>query len=70
MVTTTRKKSEYEKSKDDDLVITPGGPRPKSSVRNVGPDEVVNRGDDGTYSVSRRQLSKSTTESEQQEKTG
>jgi hypothetical protein len=66
MVTTTHKKSEDEKNKDE-LVITPGGPRPKSSIRQLGPDEAVYRREDGTYSVSKRQHSEARGESEQQE---
>jgi hypothetical protein len=35
----------------DDPVITPGGPRPRSQVHHVRPDEVVRRNDDGSYSI-------------------
>lgn len=35
----------------DDLVITPGGPRPRDQVRHVRPGEAVQRNDDGTYTV-------------------
>jgi hypothetical protein len=35
----------------DDLVITPGGPRPRGQVHHVRPGEVVRRNDDGTYTV-------------------
>jgi hypothetical protein len=39
------------KKKKDKLVITPGGPRPPEQVHPVGPDEMVRRNPDGTYSV-------------------
>jgi hypothetical protein len=35
----------------DNLVITPGGPRPAEQVHPVGPGQVVRRNPDGTYSV-------------------
>jgi hypothetical protein len=34
-----------------DLVITPGGPRPKDQVRLVKPGEAVRRNTDGTYTI-------------------
>lgn len=37
--------------KKDDLVITPGGPRPREQVHPVGPGETVRRNPDGTYTV-------------------
>jgi hypothetical protein len=40
---------------DDEIVIAPGGPRRRSSVRRVGPDETVRRNPDGTYTVVPRQ---------------
>jgi hypothetical protein len=36
------------------LVITPGGPVPKDNVHPVGPNEVVRRNKDGTYSIVRK----------------
>jgi hypothetical protein len=36
---------------DRDLVVTPGGPRPRESVHPVRPGEVVRRNPDGTYTV-------------------
>ena len=36
---------------EDDLVITPGGPRPRDQVHHVRPGETVRRNDDGTYTV-------------------
>lgn len=51
MVMATHKKSEDEKNKVDDLVITPAGPKPRSSVKHVNPNEVIVRKDDGTYEV-------------------
>jgi len=35
----------------EDLVITPGGPRPKGKVQPVSPGQAVRRTPDGTYSV-------------------
>jgi hypothetical protein len=35
----------------DDLVITPGGPRPREDVRRVQPGEVVRQNEDGTYTI-------------------
>jgi hypothetical protein len=35
----------------DDLVITPGGPRPRDQVRRVRPGEVLRQNKDGTFSV-------------------
>lgn len=35
----------------DDLVITPGGPRPRDQVRPVKPGEVVHQNEDGTFTV-------------------
>jgi hypothetical protein len=37
--------------KDQDLVITPGGPRPKDRVRSVPPGGMIRRNEDGTYTV-------------------
>jgi hypothetical protein len=34
------KNKDLKKDKDD-LVITPGGPRPKDMVHEVGPDEMI-----------------------------
>jgi hypothetical protein len=34
-----------------DLVITPAGPLPKENVHPVGPNEVVRRNEDGTYTI-------------------
>jgi hypothetical protein len=36
---------------DDDLVITPGGPRPRDKVRQVPPGHTVRQNADGTYEV-------------------
>ena len=36
---------------DSETVITPGGPIPKDMVHPVGPDEMVIRNPDGTYSI-------------------
>ncbi len=36
---------------DDEIVIAPGGPRRKSTVRKVEPGETVRRNPDGTYTV-------------------
>jgi hypothetical protein len=49
-----RKKS-YNK-RDKDLVLTPGGYRPKSSVKQVDPNEIVRRNKNGTYEVIEREL--------------
>lgn len=49
-----RKKSYNEKDKD--LVLTPGGYRPKSSVKQVDPNEIVRRNENGTYAVVPREL--------------
>jgi hypothetical protein len=35
----------------DDLVITPGGPRPREQVRPVKPGEVVRQNEDGTFTI-------------------
>jgi hypothetical protein len=35
----------------DDLVVTPGGPRPRKEVHRVRPGEVVRQNEDGTFSV-------------------
>jgi hypothetical protein len=35
----------------DDLVITPGGPRPRDQVHHVGPGEALRQNEDGTYSI-------------------
>ena len=34
-----------------DLVITPAGPIPKENVHPVGPNEIVRRNEDGTYTI-------------------
>lgn len=34
-----------------DLVITPAGPIPKENVHPVGPNEIVRRNADGTYTI-------------------
>src|SRR5262245_35875472 len=36
---------------DDEEVITPGGPRPRSRVQGVAPGQTVRRPADGTYGV-------------------
>jgi hypothetical protein len=48
------KKPNNKKNKDD-LVLTPGGFRPKSSVKQVGLNEVVRRSEDGTYTIVQRE---------------
>jgi hypothetical protein len=48
------KKPNNKKNKDD-LVLTPGGFRPKSSVKQVGLKEVVRRSKDGTYTIIQRE---------------
>lgn len=35
----------------DDLVITPAGPVPKERVSRVGPNQIVRRNKDGTYTI-------------------
>jgi hypothetical protein len=35
----------------DDIVITPGGPRPRDQVRPVRPGEAVRQNQDGTYTI-------------------
>ena len=47
----TAGKDKADGKKKDNLVITPGGPRPAEQVHPVGPGEVVRRNPDGTYSV-------------------
>lgn len=44
-------KEEVGDEKKDNIVITPGGPRPADQVHPVGPGQVVRRNPDGTYSV-------------------
>jgi hypothetical protein len=44
-------KKQKRPSKKDDLVITPGGPRPKDQVRIVKPGEALRRNEDGTFTV-------------------
>jgi hypothetical protein len=39
------------KTDKDGTVITPVGPVPKGNVHEVGPDELLRRNDDGTYTV-------------------
>ena len=34
-----------------DLVITPAGPMPREKVHPVGPNEIVRRNEDGTYTI-------------------
>ncbi|MFY9988911.1 MAG: hypothetical protein WAK31_29425 [Chthoniobacterales bacterium] len=46
-------KSDPQKDKGD-VVITPAGPMPKENVHKVGPNEVVRRNDDGTYTIVRK----------------
>jgi hypothetical protein len=41
-------------SKESDLVIAPGGPRPRDSVHAVGPGEIVRVDPDGTYTIAPR----------------
>jgi hypothetical protein len=36
---------------EDDLVITPGGPRPRNQVHPVRPGEAVRQNEDGTYTI-------------------
>jgi len=36
---------------NEDLVLTPGGPRPKDNVHLVKPDEAVRRNEEGVYAV-------------------
>jgi hypothetical protein len=45
--------AETEKTpgKEPDLVIAPGGPRPRDSVHAVGPNEIVTRNQDETYAL-------------------
>ena len=38
---------------EKEMVITPGGPRPKDNVHPVGPGQAVRRNQDGSYSVVR-----------------
>ncbi|HTS35795.1 MAG TPA: hypothetical protein VMH04_09000 [Candidatus Solibacter sp.] len=37
----------------ENLVITPGGPRPKEQVRTIKPGEALRRNADGSYTVVR-----------------
>lgn len=49
-----KKKPEEKKEEDEkeqEIIITPAGPMPKDRVHHVGPDQVVRRNEDGTYSV-------------------
>ncbi len=45
------KQKPKEAGRDDDLVITPGGPVRKDNVHPVGPNETVRREKDGTLVV-------------------
>jgi hypothetical protein len=36
---------------EDQLVITPAGPMQKKNVHEVGPNQVVRRNKDGTYTI-------------------
>lgn len=36
---------------EDDLVITPGGPRPRRQVHEVRPGETLRQNDDGTFTI-------------------
>jgi len=45
-----RKKPKTPPTKQD-LVITPGGPRPKDQVRAIKPGEVLRRNKNGTFTV-------------------
>jgi hypothetical protein len=36
---------------EDDLVITPGGPRPRRQVHQVRPGETVRHNEDGTFTI-------------------
>ena len=54
--------------KKDDLVVTPGGPRPRDRVHGVGPDETVRRNADGTYSVVPKEPPANVEESEEEKK--
>jgi hypothetical protein len=38
-------------SEKEDLVITPGGPRPKDQVHALKPGEALRRNEDGTYTI-------------------
>jgi hypothetical protein len=49
--------NETDSVSKDDFVITPGGPRPRSSVKHVAPGEVVIRKDDDSYNVVSRKRS-------------
>jgi hypothetical protein len=44
-------KDQSDDQKKNNLVITPGGPRPREQVHPVGPGEVLRRNPDGTYTV-------------------
>lgn len=44
-----------EKANKEDLVITPGGPRPRHLVHRVGPDEMITHDKEGNPIVVRRQ---------------
>jgi hypothetical protein len=36
---------------EDDLVITPGGPRPRGQVHQIRPGEAVRQNEDGTFTI-------------------
>ena len=44
-------KKSKDPSEKQDLVVTPGGPRPKDKVRALKPGEALRRNPDGTYSI-------------------
>jgi hypothetical protein len=46
-----KKRAPTPPKKEDDVVITPAGPRPKNKVHPVAPGESIRRNPDGTYSV-------------------
>jgi len=43
--------SKQQPNDKDDMVIAPGGPRPKSTVHPVAPGEVVRWNPDGSYTI-------------------
>ena len=50
MICIMAKKSKDEINKDE-VVLTPGGYRPKSSVKHVGPNQTIRRMEDGNYAA-------------------
>jgi hypothetical protein len=47
---------------EEDLVLTPGGLRPKRSVIHVRPKEVVRRTDNGNYTIIQEDETKSSSD--------